>query len=59
LTQVTKWPGDLHLAAMWDVDLIKEFGVAVGREHRVKGVSVMLGPGVCLTRVPTGGRNWE
>ena len=56
---VTKWPGDLHLASMWDPALIREFGVAVGKEHRIKGVSVMLGPGVCLTRVPTGGRNWE
>ena len=58
-TKVTKWPGDLHLAAMFDPTLVSAFGAAVAREHRGKGVSVMLGPGVCLTRVPTGGRNWE
>jgi beta-glucosidase len=56
---VTKWPGDLHLAAMFDPTLVGAFGAAVAQEHRAKGVSVMLGPGVCLTRVPTGGRNWE
>ena len=56
---VTKWPGDLFLASMWDPTLMREFGAAVGKEHRAKGVSVMLGPGVCLTRVPVGGRNWE
>ena len=56
---MTKWPGGLHLAAMFDPDLVSAFGSAVAREHRAKGVSVMLGPGVCLTRVPTGGRNWE
>jgi beta-glucosidase len=55
----TKWPGGLHLAAMFDPSLVSAFGAAVAREHREKGVSVMLGPGVCLTRVPTGGRNWE
>jgi beta-glucosidase len=58
-TNVTKWPGGLHLAAMFDPALVGAFGAAVAREHRAKGVSVMLGPGVCLTRVPTGGRNWE
>lgn len=31
----------------------------MGLEQRQKGSNVMLGPGVCLLRVPTGGRNFE
>ena len=31
----------------------------MGREFAGKGASVQLGPGLCLTRVPKGGRNFE
>jgi beta-glucosidase len=35
------------------------FGKLMGTEQRLKGSNVMLGPGVCLARVPTNGRNFE
>ena len=31
----------------------------MGSEFRAKGANVQLGPGVCLARVPTNGRNFE
>ena len=56
---VTAWPGGLALASTWDRALWRRFGAALAAEHRAKGVSVVLGPGMCLARVPTCGRNWE
>ena len=31
----------------------------MGAEFRAKGANVQLGPGLCLARVPTNGRNFE
>ena len=56
---VTAWPGGLAIASTWDRSLWRRFGTALATEHRAKGVSVVLGPGMCLARVPTCGRNWE
>lgn len=50
----------MNVAATWDRSLAYARGVAMGEEHRGKGVDVQLGP-VCgpLGRAPEGGRNWE
>eukprot|EP01052_Picozoa_sp_SAG31_P066071 SAG31_NODE_24879_length_472_cov_1.793566_1_plen_149_part_10 len=56
---VTMWPSALTVASSFDADLIREYGAAQGREFREKGMSVMLGPGVNLARVPQNGRNYE
>ena len=40
----------------WDVDLMMQYGAAMGLEQYKKGSSVMLGPGVNLARLPWGGR---
>ena len=56
---MTGWPSTLTVAQTWNVSAMQEFGAALGREQRGKGTNVMLGPGVCLARVPQGGRNME
>ncbi|KAK5072030.1 hypothetical protein LTR64_004192 [Lithohypha guttulata] len=57
---VTAFPSGINVAATWDRSLAYARGVAMGEEHRDKGVDVQLGP-VCgpLGRIPEGGRNWE
>lgn len=59
LTEVTAFPSSLTVAASWDEDLLRQYGAALAGEQREKGSNVMLGPGVCLSRVPQGGRNFE
>ncbi|KAF8160393.1 beta glucosidase [Mycena galopus ATCC 62051] len=53
------FPAGINAAATWDVDLIKARGLAMGQEHRGKGVNVALGPMTNMGRVAAGGRNWE
>lgn len=55
----TAFPAGLVLAASWNPDLIREVGAAIGEEFRAAGVSILLGPGVNIYRVPTCGRNFE
>lgn len=46
-------------AMSWDVELMSQWGSAMGKEFRDKGANVLYGPAVNLHRVPTGGRNFE
>ena len=55
----TQWPSSLTVGATWDPQLAGEWGAAMGAEWRVKGANVHLGPGLCVARVPHGGRNFE
>jgi beta-glucosidase len=55
----TSFPAVMGMAATWNVDLIREVGDVIGEEARAKGVSILLGPGVNIVRVPNGGRNFE
>jgi len=55
----TAFPVPLAMAATWSRDLQRKTGEAIGEECRAKGVSVLLGPGVNIYRVPTNGRNFE
>lgn len=55
----TAYPAGLALAAAFDPDLAKRFGVAIGRDSRARGVHIWLAPGVNLARVPQNGRNFE
>ncbi len=55
----TAFPAFVAMAATWDRDLIRRVGEAIGEECRALGVSVLLGPGVNIARVPTCGRNFE
>ncbi|KAG8686014.1 hypothetical protein FRC11_009671, partial [Ceratobasidium sp. 423] len=45
--------------ARFNRDLMRKRGAALGLEFRGKGVHVVLGPAMNITRVPAGGRNWE
>lgn len=56
----TVWPAGITIAATWNKDLMYKRGKYLGREHRLKGVNVLLGPSMGpLGRMPAGGRNWE
>src|SRR4051794_29671055 len=55
----TCFPTASALGSSWDVDLLHEVGVALGRECQAEQVSVLLGPGVNIKRSPLCGRNFE
>jgi beta-glucosidase len=55
----TSFPASLALTASWDRGLIRRVAEAVGEECRAAGVSILLGPGVNIYRIPTNGRNFE
>lgn len=55
----TCFPSPSVLASSWDVELVEEVGVALGRESRSKDVGVLLGPGLNIKRHPGGGRVFE
>ena len=55
----TSLPCPVALAATWDVDLVEEITMALGREARSKGVDVLLAPTVNIIRTPLSGRGFE
>jgi beta-glucosidase len=55
----TCFPTASALAATWNVDLVREVGVALGEECISLKVDVLLGPGANMKRTPLCGRNFE
>lgn len=55
----TCFPTAVTTACSWDEDLLNEVGEALGREAKVNGVSLLLGPGANIKRNPLCGRNFE
>ena len=55
----TCFPTSSALASSWDVDLLREIGVALGAESAAADVAVLLGPGMNIKRHPLCGRNFE
>ena len=55
----TAFPSLSALGATWDRDLVYQFGDALGKEARARGMDMQLGPGVNIHRTPVCGRNWE
>lgn len=55
----TCFPTASGLASTWNRELVRQVGVALGRECRQERVSVLLGPGINIKRNPLGGRNFE
>lgn len=56
---VTAFPTVITLGATWDRNLARRFGLALGEEFRVKGLSMALGPNINLIRTWHGGRSAE
>jgi beta-glucosidase len=57
--QVTCWPSSSQVGMTWDLDLMLQWGTALGTEQRIKGTNVHLGPDINIARVPLGGRVFE
>lgn len=57
--RATAFPVPIAMAASWNREMLYKIGETIGKECRAKGVSVLLGPGVNIYRVPTAGRNFE
>ncbi|HUI31648.1 MAG TPA: glycoside hydrolase family 3 C-terminal domain-containing protein, partial [Candidatus Acidoferrales bacterium] len=55
----TSFPVSIGMAATWDIDLIRDVGVALGQEFRGKGFHQMLGPSMDICRDPRYGRSPE
>lgn len=55
----TAYPASIALTASWNRQMIRKVARAIAEEARAKGISVILGPGVNIYRVPTCGRNFE
>ncbi|KAJ5737107.1 uncharacterized protein N7483_002232 [Penicillium malachiteum] len=57
---ITAFPAGITTGATWNRELMRARGIALGREARLKGVNVILGPSMgALGMMPAGGRNWE
>ena len=52
-------PSLLSVAATWDPSLAALFGTTVAEEFVGKGANMILGPQLCVHRVPYEGRNFE
>ena len=55
----TAFPVGISMGATWNVELIKELGIALGKESRAFGVEVLLGPTMNIIRTPLNGRTFE
>lgn len=54
------FPAGVTVAASWDRQIMRQQGIDMGTEHKLKGIDVQLGPVVGpIGRHPEGGRNWE
>lgn len=55
----TAFPQGITQGSTWNADLIKTYGEVLADEAVVKGVNVILGPGLNLSRNALAGRNLE
>lgn len=58
-TKSTLYPCGIATAATWNRELARDYGSALGRDARARGVGIILGPGVNIYRSPLCGRNFE
>jgi beta-glucosidase len=55
----TGYPAGILAAATWDTSLVKQLGIALGKDARARNVNILLAPGVNIYRAPMCGRNFE
>ncbi|UYN98576.1 MAG: glycoside hydrolase family 3 C-terminal domain-containing protein [Devosia sp.] len=53
------FPVGISLGSSWNVDLLREVGVALAHETKSKGAHMLLAPTVNIQRSVTNGRNFE
>ena len=58
-TVSTLYPAGIAAAASFSRSAVRDMGSAIGEDARVRGVGIMLGPGVNIYRSPLCGRNFE
>lgn len=58
-TNSTAYPALVMLAATWNRSLAHDYGYALGRDSRARGINIILGPGVNIHRSPLNSRNFE
>ena len=58
-TNSTAYPATVMLAATWNTQLAHDYGYALGRDSRARGVNIILGPAVNIYRSPRNSRNFE
>ncbi|WP_196781421.1 beta-glucosidase family protein [Flavobacterium sufflavum] len=56
---ITAFPALTCLAATFNPNLSKDYGISIGEEARYRKKEVLLGPGVNIYRSPLNGRNFE
>ena len=59
LDSATYFPRGSALAATWSEELAYKYGTGMGKEARLRGKDVILGPAVNIQRLPVGGRTYE
>ena len=59
LDSATYFPTGSALAATWSPELAYLYGSGMGREARLRGKDVILGPAINIQRLPVGGRSYE
>ena len=55
----TFFPTGSALAATWSTEWAYDYGRGMGREARLRGKDMILGPAINIQRIPTGGRTYE
>lgn len=55
----TAFPAPISLAASWDLDLAKQYGVLMGRESKDLDEDLLEAPDINIARVPQNGRTFE
>ena len=59
LDSATYFPTGSALAATWSKELAYKNGWAMGKEGRLRGKDIILGPAINIQRLPVGGRTYE
>lgn len=59
LDSATYFPTGSALAATWSRELAYKNGWAMGKEGRLRGKDIILGPAINIQRLPVGGRTYE